>query len=887
MALLKIIHPTSFGLNALHPLKITCLILLSLLLTSCFDSEEDKQKLSEKHLIQSASYLEQGQFGAAMIEARNAIKNSPQTPEGHIALAKCFVALGNHKSAIMQLEQISPEANPDYIFTLAEAYIARGKYKSANIMLTGNTKLLQSVNPYQYQILKGNTEAGLGKLEEAINRYRKARSIEPSKAEPKLRLAEIYIMQNEQQSAQEMIDSLLEENSGEADVILFQAKLALKDKDLEEGEKLLTAALAKMPTTDIMTPKRARVISALAEVLTRLGRSADALIYTRSIAKAYPGAQNIKNQYDEAVTLYKDGKLDKAETVLIALLKETPGHEKAGQLLGIINYFQGDLDEAEYYFSENIDPEISSDAEKQVVALTSLRLNKPEDVLKILGSGIQSSKDPSNLTLYGLAKLSSGEQEEGIKYLRKALDIAPEKTHIYLVLANYFNNATPSQPEKALAEIQRAYKAVPEDAIIHEALVRQQLMMGNSEGAETTVTRVLSKYPKKYSSYLLAGQLSQFKGKTADALNHYQQALTLAPDNSAAALKVAQSQYFLRQWQAAFDSFKKVIELQPGKIEGYKGLLGSANAMNKADSAISFIEQQNAKSPNVTAYIAVALDSIRRGDYAAAEAYRDKANDISENNPTVQKLSAAIWYAKAKQAKDSENYKDAKQFALKGLQLDSESPLLLTLLAESEIKAEQYEQAAQVIEQIKETNEILGLHLQGDLNNAQKYFASALDSYEKAWEKLPSDLLGFKIYHLLGTSGHKEKAEKFLDTWVEALPNAVRARTTRSAIYIQQGQLKAAQSDLEAGLVSAPNSPVMLNNLAWIYQQLNDSRALGVAERAYKLAPGDANILDTYGWILAESGQNDRAIPILEKALEKQPDNEEIKKHLEAAKTAH
>ena len=49
-------------------------------------------------------------------------------------------------------------------------------------------------------------------------------------------------------------------------------------------------------------------------------------------------------------------------------------------------------------------------------------------------------------------------------------------------------------------------------------------------------------------------------------------------------------------------------------------------------------------------------------------------------------------------------------------------------------------------------------------------------------------------------------------------------------------------------LQRAPNS-VALNNLAVIYQQQKDPRALGLATRAGTAAPGQPLIADTYGWL--------------------------------------
>jgi len=84
-------------------------------------------------------------------------------------------------------------------------------------------------------------------------------------------------------------------------------------------------------------------------------------------------------------------------------------------------------------------------------------------------------------------------------------------------------------------------------------------------------------------------------------------------------------------------------------------------------------------------------------------------------------------------------------------------------------------------------------------------------------------------------------------------------------------------------LKEGPMNPSALNNLAWAYFNVKDSRALKMAEAAHKHAPNDAIVLDTLGWILVEQGQVDRGINMLEKAAKAAPDNLEIRFHRAAA----
>jgi predicted Zn-dependent protease len=81
-----------------------------------------------------------------------------------------------------------------------------------------------------------------------------------------------------------------------------------------------------------------------------------------------------------------------------------------------------------------------------------------------------------------------------------------------------------------------------------------------------------------------------------------------------------------------------------------------------------------------------------------------------------------------------------------------------------------------------------------------------------------------------------------------------------------------------------PDNIVVLNNLAWAYQQVKDKRALETAERAYKLKPDNPAVADTLGWLLVETGQTARGIDLLQAAVQAAPQAKSIRFHLALAR---
>lgn len=78
---------------------------------------------------------------------------------------------------------------------------------------------------------------------------------------------------------------------------------------------------------------------------------------------------------------------------------------------------------------------------------------------------------------------------------------------------------------------------------------------------------------------------------------------------------------------------------------------------------------------------------------------------------------------------------------------------------------------------------------------------------------------------------------------------------------------------------------LVLNNLAFAYGQSGQpDKALATAEKALKLAPDNASIMDTTGWLLHRAGKDrSRALALLREAVRKAPQNATIAGHLAEA----
>ena len=100
---------------------------------------------------------------------------------------------------------------------------------------------------------------------------------------------------------------------------------------------------------------------------------------------------------------------------------------------------------------------------------------------------------------------------------------------------------------------------------------------------------------------------------------------------------------------------------------------------------------------------------------------------------------------------------------------------------------------------------------------------------------------------------------------------------------MQNKQYKEAVETYKDILKKQPDNFQTLNNLAWVLGELKDPAALGYAEKAYATAPTNPGVLDTYGWLLLNSGDVKRGAELLTQAVVRAPQDIDIRVHLAKA----
>lgn len=867
-----------FGLRLLSSLLILSLV-------AC--SSPDEAQTNARHLERAAAYQEQGQYKAAIIEYKNAVKKSNSDVDVILQYAKMLNDLGHHAASLNLLEQSEGLKTEVYYLVLVDTFMGMNKYLSAEAIL----KDYITSRSHEIKIIEAGIQLGLGELKAASELYDQILAKDDSDNAALLGKAKVLARDGHTRADAvfELLNKIQKQSAHYNKGRILTAGIQISKNQLDAAEATLSELLAVFSNTDIIEPEKALVLERLAYVLTRQGRTNEAYIYTKLLAKAFPGAHEMQEKYKSAVEMFQAKELDEAQKILLTIVAEHPSYKKAIQLLGVISYLRGDNELASKYLSESVDPEVANPMTRHIYAATSFKLNDPKKVLEILEEGIEQSNSPESLALYGLAALSDKQFSKGERALLKAIELDATNSRIRLALAGFYRAGLSANKGKEWAQLQQAYILAPTDKMVLKEVVSFHLRVNGIEKARAFIGDALKKHSADYATNLIAGYFFANQSAYQKALDYFTvaaQAKKEGEEHLAALFAQGRAELSLNQWVAAEKTFKEIITGFPESMQGYKGLLSVYSIEGGVEHGQNKLAVLARESDFITPTLVLIQASIERKDIDQANAYLDMAKQIDPLHSLIEGYQMTINYVSAVKAVQQRKFDEARALIAPVLVAQPDNIRVLAFLVELELSTGKLSEAAKVLKQIEALNssEPIVIFLKGELALKNKDLEGARKQFAKVWLSSPSEVAGEKLFKVLGMLKQKPAQAKHLEDWVTKFPNSRLAVLFQAVNDQQKGERSKAVAGYEKVLKVAPNNVMALNNLGWLYFEQGDDAALKLLKKAAELSPESAAVLDSYGWVLAKSGQVDEGLVYLEKANLLSPDTQEISDHLATVK---
>jgi len=435
------------------------------------------------------------------------------------------------------------------------------------------------------------------------------------------------------------------------------------------------------------------------------------------------------------------------------------------------------------------------------------------------------------------------------------------------------------------------------------------------QDAQIKINDLIKEYPKEAEFHNLLGLLETVRKNYELAIKSYQRSIKVNRNNLKAHLGLAMLFVKTAKLQKATKHINKALSIKDNSITAYLLLADIAYKENRQDDVEGIlltvqkkvqgnIKQEIAVAQNLRKLyakkgqsgksLAVAQQIIKRyPDNSLALSFLAKALIVSKDNAkaiaTLQKLiqqeknDIPHRLALAKLLINQE--KDEKQI-IKLLDeitfISPENPQVLAQKIVFLIKLKYFSEALNLVGKVRGLlpGAALADFLEGEIYLADKKLDKALLVLKKGYKKKPNAKTLNIIVNLLMVQYSQLEAINFLKEVLKNSPNNFAVHFKLASIYDMQKNSSGAEKHYLAILAEKPNNALVLNNLAWIYYQTNNAKALGLAEKAYRQAPKSASIADTYGVILVKHGELELGIKILEKASKQNPVAGDIQYHL-------
>jgi len=865
------------------------LVLLCMGIAACSDKQAESEQQAQRHLSSANIYVQQGQYRAAIIEAKNIIQLTPDSADGYITLAHIYNEIGSYSSAQSLLEQVV-QRNPAVATELAYAYFLNKK--SLTAINTVNTYPADAGSPEVKQRqawISAMSNISLGNkdgYELALNEFK---ALGGSEAEAKYIEASYFLSKGELEKAQSTLTEVLAAAPENIDALTMMAGVNVFLRDLDGAEKHLTQALGKLKNTDIMSRRKGQIISLLTDTLIQQGRTSEAYTYQKLLAESNPDGNMAQQRFSEAMEYYQQGKYAEAEEILRELREQYPNDKNTATLLGLVEYQQGSDQQASDLFDEFIDPETATPSVLQAAALVKFRNNQIDEAIELLKKAAESQ--PNNhvvLATYGLALLDKDPQSaEGAKSLEKSLALEPKQQRIRIALAK--RHLLLKQPEQAVAQLQKAYQEQPDDFYIQQAYFKTLLNDKQTEKLEEEITAFKNKDPQNSRGYFFAGWYALQQKNYAVAEQEFEKAIAVKSSNEKqfAYAGLAQVYETQEQTQKAITAWELALEADPGMVLGYARWFAQMRKLKREEAAFSFVRRLEEKTSKWEPSVVLTQLYVGKNQFAEAIKHINVALERSNNATNVKQIAANLYRMQGVQLRAQGKLPEARESLMEAVKLFPENADYLAAMIETEISAKNFDEAQKLLDQFVKTpqNEAERLFLQGLIRFAEDKKDEGFQLYMESWAAKPMEIVAEQIYGFHRTSGNPDKAEEFLLEWYEKLPTSNRAPLLLAVSGHGQKDPKQAIAWYEKSVELNPRMPAALNNLAWMYYEAKDPRALEYAKRAYDLAPNVAAIVDTYGWILVERGDLQKGIELLAKAVALEPENVDIQQHLKEAQS--
>jgi putative PEP-CTERM system TPR-repeat lipoprotein len=845
----------------------------------------------EKLIASAKDYLAKGDRPAAMIELKNALQAAPDNGEARFLLGKASLESRDFPAAEKELRRaLELNQSADEVLPLLARAMTELDQKDALVKEFGERTLGDAQAQAAFQTLLGDAYLQRNERAAAAKAYSAALAAKADYAPARLGQVALVAVEGKLDEALARVDAILADAPKFAAAHALRADLLLAKNDKAGARKALEAAIDSDP--NYLAP-RLLLVNMLID-----GREFDAADNQLAAARKV-APRDLRVTYLEALLAYGKGEREIARQRIQQVLKQMPDSVPSLALAGSIDLQEKRLVAAEESLRKAVARAPGHLGARQLLTLTYLRMGQPVKAKEVLQPLVEKGlpQDPRLLTLAGETYLANGDVktassfyqaaskagkapavvartrlgqialaagrvEEGFSELEAASELDPDRYQADLsIIAAHMNR---KEFDKALAATKALEKKQPDKPLPFQIYGEIYLAKRDLEAARRSFDRALELQPDYLPAARRLGLLDLAAKRPADARKRYE--AMIAKDSKKDQLYLALAEFEARAGadpKTVADILQRAIDANPQSTSARYALITQLLRHNERKAALAAAQSALVAIPNDPRILDVA---------GLAQQMAGEVNQAIETNnkwAALQPAAAAPLMRLAGLYLGQKNYDKAIEDLKRLKSLGSSARETSAMLVAAYIAANRPEEALGEARDLqrKEPKLADGYALEGEIHSQQKRLAQAEQAYRGALKLEPkADRMVMRLHRVLIESGKPSEAEAYVNKWLAENPKNATIRIYLGDTAASAGNLKAAVALYRTAVDNEPNNVVALNNLAWIGSELGDSKALGYAERAAKLAPDSAAVLDTYGTILIRQGETSKGLDYLGRA---------------------
>jgi putative PEP-CTERM system TPR-repeat lipoprotein len=691
--------------------------------------------------------------------------------------------------------------------------------------------------------LSGQLAHAQGDLETAIDDFQKSVKLNQEDPVTLRKLADLYLESNDYESARAFVDEIIERMPNDPLAILLSSWLESKDK------------------TKLVSNKR---LDQLNRIMANLSPEAIA-------------AQPVL-LYISGLTAFFHGNTEQAADNFSQYLLKNPDDMQAVMLLAR-TYLLTQQDKQALILLEKHEDELIDNLDSAILlGELYLKQNKAFKAQKLIVKLNNKYDNNTRLQLFNIKLMAArGRQDDAIEILDKSLE--QNRGNATFLFTYSMLKLQAGQENDALVGANELIKLFPDEAeflnLKAGILIRQRKL---TEAADI-ITHALTINPGLFPAKFNLASIYSRQEKIADSNAIIEELLEISPNHAQALMLKARNLVQQGDSDNAIPIYLDVITLNPGNSYARKQLTDLYEKMGDYEAALYQLDRLLASEFNNEDYL---LQEARI--HLAMKNYDEAARTLSiVKHFTGSSLNSLI--AQSNLQRTIEDYDGAIDSLDKALGLAPNSSFIAldkTLLLISLKRLDDAEATLQSIAKDNQENpnfwRVKGqLALaKGDTNQSVKDLTLALTLNPNYYNAIVD------LYKLAITNTDNNTFVARVTDISTTYPQNLLARNLLAQYYyIKQDFEKASDLYLklldEEGLL---NRAEVYNRLAIMTLETDISTSQDYILKAYDLDDGNANTLDTYGWILNQLGSYEEGLGILRRAFARDSNNPEIRYHL-------